>query len=811
MSPQTESASSREQSELAAREAEAVAMRAESQEAAPDIPDEQSLEKFKDDRVGVLDESVADILRSGKLGLEMRSASLGLSQEETATAKQETGVDQALGDIQAELAQLQERAKSEMAQVAEGEKKPEMPPGPETAMFESLKQIREKAAVETDPNKALDLRAEATEAIRQGLPELSNDAAAETYIKEFNEKNPGVLKGMELTLVRGRGDKLMIVDESGNLKEISVSKDKATEALAEVKRLDAGLEKKGNSHDLRQEILKRSEGGLTSHDAYTYATEEIPARELDDYLADSKNWVPERQRLHQEIIDAEMQKAKDLASRLDKNTIYALRGNTAAGKTTALRSNPLFSRAGNTDGAINPDTYKASLKAADAEPDGWQNVLHKQAHEEGSMLAKKIFETVQKTEDASMIIDKRLSKQKNIKELLDAAESSGKKLKFLDVDAPLETSLIRVLGREPGGADPLVPFDAVAGGFNEVRSNRLAMLEAAEKNDSIETYTLYAPGPDGKPKLVASKEGGRIKVEDGMQDIFAQTVDEQAAKQTVDALKDTVIDDAYIERTVAAAPADQRGRIQSILEKNKGMTFKEALDQHAEKFNKAPPLDYYAGAAQLNLEATSRTAKGTVDTTASADKAEKMAAGLTGEKAAELAKGNFQQAVEKLYANRETQFNSPAELRAFVESIANTINGGILKEGTLIRQGQDSAKYPYTKVADLEKAMTQFYEELNERMNDPEEDAEAVAAWAEYRIDLTDHFYADGCGKTAKAVSSFVLMRRGEKLPQYSGRKEYYASAPTTARDLDQPSSADPQLDKFTAYFKQLKKRPLPT
>lgn len=793
---------------MAAREAEAAIL-AEGQEAAPDVPDQTSLEKMADDRVGSLEANAADIMRSGQASLDKRTASAGLETGEVAAAKQETGVEAALNEVHAEMAKLQEQAKAEMAQAAAPEKGPEGPPSKEAAMFEALKQLKEKAAVEADPNKALDLRAEATEAIRKGLPELPDDAAADAYIKEFNEKNPGALKGMELTFVRGRGDKLMIVDESGNLREMAVTKDKAKEALAEVKGLDARLDRKGNSHDLRQEILKRSQGDLTSHDAYTYATEDIPAKQLDEYLADPKNWVPERRRLHQEIIDAELQKAKDLASRLDKNVIYALRGNTAAGKTTALRSNPLFSRAGNTEGAINPDTYKASLKAADAEPDGWQNVLHKQAHEEGSMLAKRIFETVQQTEDASMIIDKRLSKEKNIKELLDVAEASGKKLKFLDVDAPLETSLIRVLGREPGGADPLVPFDAVAGGFSEVRSNRLAMLDAAEKNDSIETYTLYAPGPDGKPKLVASKEGGKIKVEPGMEDTFAQTVDERAAKQTVDALKDTVIDDAYIERTVAAAPADQRERIQSILEKNKGMTFKEALDRHAEKFNKAPPLEYYAGAAQLNLEATSRTAKGTVDTSASADKAEKMAAGLTGEKAAELAKGNFQQAIETLHANRETQFQSPAELRAFVESIAKTINGGILKEGTLIRQGADSAKYPYTKVADLEKAMTQFYEELNERLKDPEEDAEALAAWAEYRIDLSDHFFADGCGKTAKAISSFVLMRRGEKLPQYSGRKEYYAAAPTTARDPDGPSSSDQQLAKFTAYFKQLKKRPL--
>jgi len=824
MAPQTESASSREQSEIAAREAEAIAMRAESQETSPDIPDEKSLEKFTDDRVGVLDENAADILQSGKLGLEMRAASLGLGKDEMAAAKQETGVDEALNEVRAEMARLQEQAKSEMAQAAEGEKKAELPGQPEAGFLDSLNQLKEKASQESDPDKALDARAKTAEFIRKGIPELTDDNA-DAFIKEFNEKNQGALQGMELTFVRGRGDKLMLVDESGNLKEISVTKENAKQALAEIKGLDEKLERKGNSYDLRGEILKRSEGKLKTAEAYTYGGE-VDRKQLKEFLADPDHWLPERRRLQEEIVKSELDKAVKLAERMgEKNAIFALRGNTAAGKTTALRNNELFGRAINPetkqpDGAINPDTYKQQLKAADASPDGWQSVSHYQAHDEGSMMSKKIARRIEESEDASMIIDKRLNEAKDIQELV-AMTEKGKSLKFLDVDAPLETSLIRVLGRKAGGADPLVPFDGVAEGFDGVRKNRVELIKEAVKNDKVDTYVLYAPGPDGKPMLVAEKvpmlgkDGQPMTRPDGTpryklkindKERFREAINYKAADAAIKDLRGQVIDDAYIEKTLQKLPEDQRGYTKGILEKWKGKSYEQALDAHAKEINQIPPSeDYYQQAALRNLEATSRTAKGTVDTSASKDKAAKMAEGLTAEKAADLAKKNFSEAVKTLFENKGTDFESPADLKTFIENIAKTINGGILKEGQLLRTGADSDKYKsYTKTADVSKAFEQFAQELHQRMNDPKEDPKKLAAWAEYRIDLTDHFFADGCGKTAKAISSFILMRAEQRLPNYTTREEYYSNAPKEPRDLEGRADDDKQLQKFTEYYGKL-------
>jgi hypothetical protein len=65
--------------------------------------------------------------------------------------------------------------------------------------------------------------------------------------------------------------------------------------------------------------------------------------------------------------------------------------------------------------------------------------------------------------------------------------------------------------------------------------------------------------------------------------------------------------------------------------------------------------------------------------------------------------------------------------------------------------------------------MDSFYREFYTRLITPGEDPVSLAAWAEYRINLTDHFFADGCGKISKAVSGWVLMRYGQDLPTFKG------------------------------------------
>ena len=213
----------------------------------------------------------------------------------------------------------------------------------------------------------------------------------------------------------------------------------------------------------------------------------------------------------------------------------------------------------------------------------------------------------------------------------------------------------------------------------------------------------------------------------------------------------------------------------------------------------------YQRDALRNLMAMSRTANGTVDVSASAGKKDSMT-GVDGQEAANLARENFQKAIHEAYENRGRKFESPEELRQFVEELATQINGGLVKEGMLIRS-TDSDKYPYTRIADLEDTMQQFYQELYAKLEDPEQDPVEAAAFAEFGIDFVGHFFADGCGKTSKVVSSFVLMRSGHSLPDYKrnggDRKFYYSHT------LKQIAGIDPEADKqgyedFVNYYRTL-------
>ena len=118
-----------------------------------------------------------------------------------------------------------------------------------------------------------------------------------------------------------------------------------------------------------------------------------------------------------------------------------------------------------------------------------------------------------------------------------------------------------------------------------------------------------------------------------------------------------------------------------------------------------PQLQSYLDQAQRNLMATSRTAQGVIDTSASPDKAEQMH-DISGDQAANLAVQNYRDVIARAYAERNRQFGSPQEVRDFVEGMAAQVNGGILK-GPLLRQ-HDSDKYPYTRVKDLPAAADDF-------------------------------------------------------------------------------------------------------
>lgn len=445
---------------------------------------------------------------------------------------------------------------------------------------------------ETDLSKRDQLKAEAASSLHSTLDGLDQDQVP-GFLGEINQNYEGVFDGQDLLLLSSSRENIVMVNTRGELEEVQLTSENADDMLRAVKAADAET-RRGHSYGLRHEILKRSEGKIPTHQAYTYAEDLPQGGDLDAHLDDPESWIPERRQLQEAIFQEELAKAHALSERLgdERPTVYALRGNTAAGKTTAVRTSEAFAKAldedGEPTGSINPDTYKTILKQAESEGEV-QTVSHFQSHEEGSMIARKINASLAESE-SSMVIDKRMSKDKNIVELIKLAESSGREVKILDVDVPLEISLVRVLERPVGGESPNVPFYAVAEGFSEIRTSRAGLLDTAANDEKITDYVLRVADSTGKSVEVARKVDGKMIYEPEHQDLLVQSVDAAGASAEIAKLADTKIDDKYIEgyisRVYAEDPQGERAqRSRAALVRYRGKTLKQALDKRASTLN----------------------------------------------------------------------------------------------------------------------------------------------------------------------------------------------------------------------------------
>jgi len=211
----------------------------------------------------------------------------------------------------------------------------------------------------------------------------------------------------------------------------------------------------------------------------------------------------------------------------------------------------------------------------------------------------------------------------------------------------------------------------------------------------------------------------------------------------------------------------------------------------------------YSTQAGINIGILSRTARGALDTSASPAKAGHMAV-TDGNEAANIVWNNFLGTVKDLHGMKDHKIQSPEHAEEFADLTARAINRGITKEGVLHRT-DDSTKLPYTKIDQLPEARKQFSEEFHKRINDPKQDPIELAAWLHWRVNMTDHFYADGCGKTAEALASWALMRKGYPMPKVKSREEWFAN---TSRERPDPSKPEsyygPGYKKWVDYYRSL-------
>lgn len=220
-------------------------------------------------------------------------------------------------------------------------------------------------------------------------------------------------------------------------------------------------------------------------------------------------------------------------------------------------------------------------------------------------------------------------------------------------------------------------------------------------------------------------------------------------------------------------------------------------------------MESYLNDALRNIKALSRTAQGTISTESSAKKGDSLVK-IDADKISQTAISNFTNTLVTLFNKRNIRIESPDDIKSLLLEAATSINQGIVTEGRLFREF-DSEKYPYSHANQLEERLNVFAATLLEKIQN-EEDPKEIAAWVEYVIDLTDHYFSDGCGKTAKAMSSWVLMRADVPLPDYSQgakipneeiRKTYYAHAPKTRPGSDAEQETR-EFNKWLKYYKNL-------
>jgi Domain of unknown function (DUF4157)/Bacterial SH3 domain/Zeta toxin len=300
------------------------------------------------------------------------------------------------------------------------------------------------------------------------------------------------------------------------------------------------------------------------------------------------SWTPARQALHRTLLANALKQAKAFAeaAKGEPPTIYAMRGNTAAGKSRAVRGNipelegPVGATPNMPHRGVNPDNFKADLYAAQPDVPLTSSQVHSESSTLAAMLQKALLKL--KTSDgkaASLLIDKRLASLGEVQGYADAALATGRKLNIYDVDAPLEVSLAGVLERVPGGGDPLPPFQIVADGFTSVRAFRLDVIKYFEAHPQLGKYELFGTTPAGLKVKVAEVVNGKRAINPEYQYMLPDLLADP--KSAAELLGSRVITEQGITDLTASLPRERAAAVSTVLREYLGQTWKQALDAHS--------------------------------------------------------------------------------------------------------------------------------------------------------------------------------------------------------------------------------------
>lgn len=495
---------------------------------------------------------------------------------------------------------------------------------------------------------------------------------------------------------------------------------------------------------LRSVLLAGSRLELKSYDVFTnFDTDELDKNTLRNLLRDENNWIKERIKIHRRLTDSFLKSAEILSRKISRSKkmgrgIYCVRGSVASGKSSFIKGllSQNLKSVSDTNGVLNTDTVKRKLIANTLNVTG--NALSGYVfHEEASIIGEKILDCVTNS-NLSYVIDKRMQDTSDIESLLLDAKRRKLPITIFDVKVDFITSALRVLertGMYP--SDPTPDFLALFKSYKNIEENRPLFLEKALGSKLVKDYSTVLVRNNGQPMISVIKKNYKVNKENFNRE------SESLFTAKIDSLKKVV------------------------LSGNK--TLQVALDEHSSKsFITQFSRQEYLDKLLRNISGTSRTFGGELNVTASKDKPKIVNQSNSKENLAHITKRNVIQAFDFAHDNKNLVLLSSQILRDFIDQIAKLVNQDIIKdEKFLLRRGSDSHKYFYVSTKYVKGFYESFVNQLYEKLNAPETSPVDLAAWIEWNVDFFGHIFSDGCGRVAKALSSWALMRMNFDLPDY--------------------------------------------
>ncbi|HEV8051291.1 MAG TPA: hypothetical protein VGP47_02270, partial [Parachlamydiaceae bacterium] len=165
---------------------------------------------------------------------------------------------------------------------------------------------------------------------------------------------------------------------------------------------------------------------------------------------------------------------------------------------------------GELTGCLNPDNMKFILKTNTCNHHTMTNLRVHDEAVRGPLST--YYENILSESDSSVIIDRPFPLYEDFEKLLNIAKNKGNKIKVIELHAPLNVVMRRVLQRDAKGKDPCVMPAEIRKSFLEAVRSRKAVIKRVQKEKMVNTYQLYCANHKGEIGLVAEKHDDAFQI-----------------------------------------------------------------------------------------------------------------------------------------------------------------------------------------------------------------------------------------------------------------------------------------------------------